>query len=85
MDYSAANPGMWNFVIQLGAIALSVLAANILRRRVSFIKNSLMPVAVLAGFILLFLKVCGIFAACYTIRDYSTLCPKCQSKSDKNS
>ncbi len=61
MDYSAANPGMWNFVIQLGAIALSVLAANILRRRVPFIKSSLMPVAVLAGFILLLLKVCGIF------------------------
>ena len=61
MDYSAANPGMWNFVIQLGAIALSVLVANILRRKVPFIKNSLMPVAVLAGFLLLLLKVLGLF------------------------
>lgn len=61
MDYSAANPGVWNFVIQLGAIALSVLVANILRRKVPFIKNSLMPVAVLAGFLLLILKVLGLF------------------------
>ncbi|MBQ6951830.1 MAG: sodium:glutamate symporter, partial [Clostridia bacterium] len=61
MDYSAANPGMWNFVIQLGSIALSVLVANILRRKVPFIKNSLMPVAVLAGFLLLLLKVLGLF------------------------
>ena len=61
MDYSAANPAMWNFIIQMGAIALAVLLANILRRRVPFIRKGLMPVSVMAGFILLLFKVTGIF------------------------
>ncbi len=61
MDYSAANPGMWNFIIQLGVIAITVLLANILRRKVPFVKGSLMPVSVLAGFLLLIVKVLGIF------------------------
>ncbi|MBE5801279.1 MAG: hypothetical protein E7319_03225 [Clostridiales bacterium] len=61
MDYSAANVGAWNFIIQLGAIALAVIVANILRRRVPFIRKGLMPVAVLAGFLLLILKTFGLF------------------------
>lgn len=52
---------MWNFIIQMGAIALAVLLANILRRRVPFIRKGLMPVSVMAGFILLLFKVTGIF------------------------
>lgn len=61
MDYSAANIGMWNFIIQLGAIALAVLVANILRRKVSFIRKGLMPVSVMAGFLLLILQNTGLF------------------------
>ena len=61
MDYSAANTGLWNLIIQLGMIAVVVLIANILRRRIPAIRKSMMPVAVLAGFILLILKTTGIY------------------------
>ena len=61
MDYSAANTALWNFIIQMGLIALAVLAANVLRRKVGFIRRGLMPVAVMAGFILLILKSVGIY------------------------
>ena len=61
MDYSAANTGLWNFIIQLGLIALAVIAANILRRKVGFIRRGLMPVSVMAGFLLLILKTIGIY------------------------
>ena len=53
MDFSAANTALWSPVIQIGIIAALLIAANILRRKVALIRNSLMPTAVLAGFILL--------------------------------
>ena len=56
MDFSAANTALWNIVIQLGMIAGGILLANLLRRKLAFIRNSLMPTAVIAGFILLILK-----------------------------
>lgn len=61
MDYSAANPGMWNFIIQLSAIALSVLVANVMHRKIPFIRKGLMPISVIAGFLLLLAKGLGIF------------------------
>ena len=62
MDYSAANHALWNFIIQLGMIAGAVLFANFLRQRVAFIRKSLMPIAVLAGFLLLALKYTGLIS-----------------------
>lgn len=56
MDFSAANTGLWNPMIQLGIIAGLILLANVLRRKIPFIQNSLMPTAVLAGFIMLLLR-----------------------------
>ena len=56
MDFSAANTSLWNVVIQLGMIAGCILIANFLRQKIPFIRRSLMPTAVLAGFILLLLK-----------------------------
>lgn len=56
MDYSAANTALWNPIIQFGIIAALILIANILRRKISFIRGTLMPTAVLAGFLLLLLK-----------------------------
>ena len=46
-------------MIQLGVIAGIVLVANLLRRRLSFVKKMLMPTAVLAGFLLLVLRNLG--------------------------
>ena len=60
MDFSAANKELWNPMIQMGIISGLVLLANILRRKIPFVRKSLMPTAVLAGFILLFLKSSGI-------------------------
>ena len=60
MDFSATNTGLWGPLIQMGIIAMLVLAANVLRRKVSFIRSSLMPTAVLAGFMMLGLKTIDI-------------------------
>ena len=60
MDYSAANQSLWNIIIQLGLIAGAILLAMLLRQKLGFIRKSLMPVAVLGGFLLLVLKYVGI-------------------------
>jgi len=60
MDYSSANVQLWNSILQLGIIAGVILVAHFLRRGIPFIRKSLMPTAVLAGFIMLVLKVCGV-------------------------
>ena len=60
MDYSASNTTLWNVIIQLGLIAGSILIANFLREKVPFIRKTLMPVAVLAGFILLAARYAGL-------------------------
>lgn len=56
MDYSAANIKLWNMLIQIGIIALMVIASNILRNKIPLIKKTLIPTSVLAGFLLLFMK-----------------------------
>lgn len=60
MDFSHLNTELWNPIIQIGIISGLILLANLLRRKIPFIKNSLMPTAVLAGFILLILKSTGV-------------------------
>ena len=60
MDYSAANTALWNIVIQLGLIAGAILVCNMLRNKVKFIRSAMMPVAVMAGFVLLILKYTGL-------------------------
>ena len=59
MDFSSANAALWAPVIQLGIIAMLILAANVLRRKIALIRNSLMPTAVLAGFLMLILRTIG--------------------------
>ena len=59
MDYSASNVALWNIIIQFGIIAAAVLVSNVLRRKIPFVRKSLMPTAVLAGFLLLILRSVG--------------------------
>ena len=59
MDFSSANTALWAPVIQLGIIAMLILVANVLRRKIAVIRNSLMPTAVLAGFLMLLLRNMG--------------------------
>lgn len=56
MDFSATNLVLWNAVLQFGILAGIMLFANILRRKIAFFRKSLMPTAVLAGFIGLILR-----------------------------
>ena len=60
MDFSAANTALWSPIIQTSIIAGLILLSNVIRRKISFIRHSLMPTAVLAGFILLLLRTTGI-------------------------
>ncbi len=60
MDYSAANHALWNVIVQFGLLALAILVAHFLGEKIPFIRKSLMPVAVLGGFLLLLAKVIGL-------------------------
>lgn len=56
MDFSATNIALWNPIVQLGIIAGLILLANVLKRKIAFIRDSLMPTAVLAGFLMLIIR-----------------------------
>jgi ESS family glutamate:Na+ symporter len=60
MDFSAANAGLWDTVIQAGIIAGILLGANVLRRKLSLVRKTLLPTSVLGGFLLLFIRMSGL-------------------------
>ena len=60
MDFSAANTALWSPIIQMGIIAGAILLANTLRRKVKLFARTLMPTAVLAGFLLLLIRSLGL-------------------------
>lgn len=53
---SFATPETWSWLLQYCIIAIGLLAGNILRRKVPFLKKSLIPSALLGGALLLCLK-----------------------------
>lgn len=46
----------WSVIVQFGILMAILLLANVLRRRIPLLKKSLLPVAVIGGFLGLFLK-----------------------------
>ncbi|MDD4080197.1 MAG: hypothetical protein PHP02_02130 [Eubacteriales bacterium] len=60
MDFSNTNTALWSMFIWAGVIALLLLVANILTRKIAFVRKSLIPVAALAGFLLLILRSVGL-------------------------
>ncbi len=60
MDYSAANHALWNVIIQMGLLAGAIMLANFFRQKFAFIRRSMIPIAVLGGFLLLAAKYIGI-------------------------
>ncbi len=60
MDFSAENTALWSFILQLGVISGIMLLANAMRRKILFIRNSMIPTAVLAGFVALILRTAGL-------------------------
>ncbi len=60
MSFMEYDINYWNGVIQFGILAVSILVANSIRRKVSFIRRLSLPTAIIAGFILLILKYIGL-------------------------
>ena len=60
MDYSASNHELWNVIIQLGYVAAVVLIGHFIRHQFAVVRKTLMPIAVMAGFLLLIAKYLGI-------------------------
>lgn len=53
---SFAAPEVWSTLIQVFVVLLAVLAGNTLRRKVRFLRRSLIPTALLGGLIILLFK-----------------------------
>lgn len=47
---------VWYYIVQFGIIFMTILLANTIRRKVGFIRNSLLPTSVLAGIVIFILK-----------------------------
>ncbi len=60
MDFSAANSSLWSFILQMGILAGMMLLANTIMRKVGFIRKTLIPTSVLAGFIALITRSTGL-------------------------
>ena len=59
MGFSASNTELWDKLIQFGILAAIVLVGNIVRRKIPIIQKSLLPTAVIAGFLALALRLSG--------------------------
>ena len=57
MNYSASNTSLWGGILQISIICVVILFAHFIKRVFPFIKKVRMPTAVLAGFILLVVKI----------------------------
>jgi ESS family glutamate:Na+ symporter len=60
LDFSASNTALWNFIIQMSILAGTMLLANVIMRKVGFVRRALIPTSVLAGFIALIVRSLGI-------------------------
>lgn len=52
---------IWEGMVQFGLLSLVLLLANTLRRKIKILRISLLPTAVLGGFIIFFIRLFGIF------------------------
>jgi glutamate:Na+ symporter, ESS family len=59
VDFSASNTLLWFGIIQFGILGVLMLAGNTLRRKIPLLRKSLLPTAVIGGFIALFLRQLG--------------------------
>ncbi|MDD2427947.1 MAG: hypothetical protein PHV73_07635 [Eubacteriales bacterium] len=62
MDFSSANRELWGFILTSGVLAILLLFANLLRRKIRFFRNALAPTSVIAGFIGLIVNETGLLA-----------------------
>lgn len=59
MDFSGSNLSLWAIVVQSGMLGLLILAGNTLRRKIPLLRLSLLPTAVIAGFLGLLFRQMG--------------------------
>ena len=52
---------IWSGMLQFGLLSVVLLLANTLRRKVPFLRKSLLPTAVLGGFIIFLVRIFGVF------------------------
>lgn len=60
MDFSLDNQALWYIIVQAGMVSSLLLFGNLLRRKIPFLRRSMLPSAVLAGFVGLGLRQLGI-------------------------
>jgi len=60
MSIADGSPALWGWLLQLGLIAGAILLSNFVLRTVPGLKKSLLPTAVLGGFLLLGLRYTGL-------------------------
>lgn len=63
-DYS-----VWEFLLQIGFLLIIMLVANTLRRKIPFLRKSLLPTAVIGGFLALAIKSAGVFESGFINND----------------
>ncbi len=51
MDFTGSNSTLWYLVIQFGLLGLMILVGNTLRRKIPLFRNTLLPTALIAGFL----------------------------------
>ena len=56
MDFSSTNAGLWKIIIQGGMLCVLLLLGNVLRRKIPLLQRSLLPTAVIGGFVGLLIK-----------------------------
>ena len=61
MDFSAANTDLWKIITQGGLLCVLLLIGNVLRRKIPVLGKSLLPTAVIGGFVGLLLRQIGWF------------------------
>ena len=56
MNFINSDYSIWTPIVQIGIIALAIVIANVIRRKVKIFRNLLFPTAIIAGFIGLAIK-----------------------------
>lgn len=68
-----ASTDAWNLVTQLGIIAVLLLISNVIKKSITPVRKSLMPVSVIAGFLLLFCRLIADKAGISGVFDSNTM------------
>ena len=54
---SFGDEAVWGFLVQIFILSAALIAGNVIRRKVSFVRKGLMPSALLGGVVILILRI----------------------------